>query len=227
MHHLLEASRHCGFSVCILKSLVPAMMFYFKNGFTYLGTSKSILGEVEPVFAINLHDASIPLPPHLQRANSTDPIKVDTRSLKEIEDTLHHPIARNIPLDIYISKIGKLHEGEPWDFLYKRVHTRVGFVSNKNANVNAVNPAAPFVSSRAERVAEKSVKGEKSKSARRVSARHLSARTSNKTASKKSKNANKTSRSKGVRSVRTASKNRVVLRPMGSVPNPVKVQFNV
>ena len=35
-----------------VKSLAPAMMFYFKSGFTYLGTSKSIFGEREPVFAM-------------------------------------------------------------------------------------------------------------------------------------------------------------------------------
>jgi len=164
MHHLLEASRHCGFSVCILKSLVSAMIFYFKSGFVYLGTSKSILGEAEPVFAINLNQ-TIPERPHLQRQNSTELVTLDSRSLQEIEEELEpFPIPRNIPLERYIRDIGRLDEGEPWDFLYKVFHTKLGLVSNKDGVASPHGQHDQLAANRNSRTPRTHSKGHKSKS---------------------------------------------------------------
>jgi hypothetical protein len=205
MHHLLEVSRHCGFSVCILKSLVPAMIFYFKSGFVYLGTSKSILGEAEPVFAINLNQ-SIPQRPHLQRQNSTELVSLDARSLQEIEKELEpFPIPRNIPLERYIRDIGRLEQGEPWEFLYKVFHTKLGLVSNKDG------VASPH--------GQHSLRGHHGEHAANRSHRsHRSPRTPRtpRTSRTHSKSHKSKSLGKKIKS----------LRPLGMVPNPVATFLN-
>ena len=206
MYHLLEVSRNCGFSVCILKSLVHAMTFYLKSGFTYLGTSRSILGDADPIFAINLNDSSIIARPHLQRQNSTEPIILDNRSLEEIEQSIYHTIPRNIPLDRYIDQIGSLKPGEPWDFLYNRIETPLGFVSNGGHSVH-----------------DRSRGRSRGRSRSRNQTRNKGI--GNRTVSRHENR----SRNKGIGS-RGRSRGRRILNepfiPKGLVPNPVKVHLH-
>ena len=133
MFHALKIARSCGFSVCFLKALVPAMEFYIKSNFTYLGTKEG------PVFAMDLtKDLSLRPRAHMQRQNSIEQGPVDNRTLEEVEATLVNPenamekgyyFPRNIPLDKYIHDIGKLKSGAPWKWLHDtRVRERGLFI---------------------------------------------------------------------------------------------------
>ena len=124
MYHILRLARSCGFSVCFLKALVPAMEFYIKSNFTYLGTKEG------PVFAMDLTtDLSIRARPHMQRQNSLEESAVDNRSIEEVESTIVNPenamekgyfFPRDIPLEEYIHDIGKLQRGKRWKWLHDR-----------------------------------------------------------------------------------------------------------
>jgi hypothetical protein len=213
MHHLLEVSRHCGFSVCVLKSLVSAMIFYFKSGFVYLGTSKSILGEAEPVFAINLNQ-TIPERPHLQRQNSTELVTLDTRSLQEIEKELEpFPIPRNIPLERYIRDIGRLDEGEPWDFLYKVFHTKLGLVSNKD-DVDA------------NRLSSSALGHLPSSALGHVTRKELNLNFGDATGRSRGRSGSRGRARSGRSGSGSGSRRTKSLRPKGNVPNPVATFLN-
>jgi len=124
MYHILKIARTCGFSVCFLKALVPAMEFYIKSNFTYLGTKEG------PVFAMDLTtDLSLRARPHMQRQNSLEESAPDNRRLEEVEATIVNPenamekgyfFPRDIPLDEYIDDISKLRRGKPWKWLQDR-----------------------------------------------------------------------------------------------------------
>lgn len=133
MFHALQIARSCGFSVCFLKALVPAMEFYIKSGFTYLGTKDG------PVFAMDLtKDLAFRPRPHMQRQNSIEQGPEDNRSLEEVELTMVNPenamekgyyFPRNIPLQRYITDIGKLKRGGHWKWLHDtRVKERGLFI---------------------------------------------------------------------------------------------------
>ena len=142
MYHILKAARHCGFSVCFLKALVPAMEFYMKSNFTYLGTKEG------PVFAMDLTtDLSIRRRPHMQRQNSLEQSAEDTRPLEEVEATLVNPtnamekgyyFPRNIPLRDYITEIGKLKAGAPWKWLHDTRVRENGLFVPTDVNVEYV-----------------------------------------------------------------------------------------
>jgi hypothetical protein len=133
MFHALQIARSCGFNICFLKALVPAMEFYIKSGFTYLGTKEG------PVFAMDLtKDLSLRPRPHMQRQNSIEQGPEDNRTVEEVEATLVNPVnamekgyyfPRNIPLQQYIIDIGKLKRGSHWKWLHDtRVRERGLFI---------------------------------------------------------------------------------------------------
>ena len=133
MFHALRIARSCGFSVCFLKALVPAMEFYIKSGYTYLGTKDG------PVFAIDLNkDLALRPRPHMQRQNSIEQGPEDNRTVEELEATMVNPenamekgyyFPRNIPLQQYIIDIGKLKRGAQWKWLHDtRVKERGLFI---------------------------------------------------------------------------------------------------
>jgi hypothetical protein len=143
MYHVLKAARQCGFNVCILKALVPAMEFYMKSNFTYLGTKDG------PVFAMDLGtDLTVRPRAHMQRQNSIEQSPEDNRPLEEVEAQLVDPVnamekgyyfPRNIPLREYVDDIGKLKRGAPWKWLQDtRVHVKGGLFIPTDVNVEYV-----------------------------------------------------------------------------------------
>jgi hypothetical protein len=109
------------------------MEFYMKSNFTYLGTKDG------PVFAMDLtKDLSFRPRAHMQRQNSIEQGPEDNRTVEEVELTMVNPenamekgyyFPRNIPLQRYITDIGKLKRGGHWKWLHDtRVKERGLFI---------------------------------------------------------------------------------------------------
>lgn len=142
MYHILHIARKCKFNVCFLKALIPAMEFYVKSNFTYLGTKEA------PVFAMDLTtDLTLKARAHIQRQDSLILDEPDTRKLEELEATIINPenamekgyyFPRNIPLDKYIRDIGHLKPGKPWKWLHDTRVKEVGLFIPTDVDVKYV-----------------------------------------------------------------------------------------